>query len=166
MITTIVCDIDGTLTDGRIIFDSTGTESKNFSVKDGFIIKAMPKLGIAVIFLTARDSIIVEKRGRELDVSDILQGIHNKKDTLMSYMAAHDLSPENVAYIGDDLNDYEAMSLCGFKACPEDAVYEIRELCDYVSSCRGGHGAARDVCEHILKRNGQYEKFLDLFRGS
>jgi len=73
------------------------------------------------------------------------------------------IEPVQCAYIGDDLNDYAAMKLCGFKACPADAVVEIRKLCDYVSPYSGGHGAVRDICEHILRREGIYGKLLEYY---
>jgi 3-deoxy-D-manno-octulosonate 8-phosphate phosphatase (KDO 8-P phosphatase) len=159
----LIIDVDGTLTDGVVAYNSEKVESKNFSIKDGLILKVLPKIKISVIFLTGRISKLVEKRGNELDVSCILQGISDKKNALLSYIAEHKIDLENVSYIGDDLNDYAAMKLCGFKACPADAATEIREICDYVSSFNGGQGAVRDICEYILKQNGKYETFLNLF---
>jgi 3-deoxy-D-manno-octulosonate 8-phosphate phosphatase (KDO 8-P phosphatase) len=162
-ITLIVLDVDGTLTDGSITYDNEGIETKAFSVKDGFIIKCLPKLDISVIFLTGRVSKIVENRGNELDVRDILQGIEDKKTSLLTYATQHNIELINIAYIGDDLNDFAAMNLCGFKACPADAVVEIRAICDYISPYSGGYGAVRDICEYILKQNEMYGKYLDLF---
>jgi len=162
MISILVCDVDGTLTDGGVIFGDNG-EAKAFSVKDGLMLKVLPKLGIFVVFLTGRSSKIVEARGKELDIRDILQNIADKENILLSYIAEHGIDAQNVAYIGDDLNDCAAMKLCGFKACPADAAAEIRKLCDYVSPFNGGHGAVRDICEYILKQNGKYGEFLNLF---
>lgn len=159
----IILDVDGTLTDGSIIHSSTGAEIKNFSVKDGLVLKVLPKLGIPVVFLTGRNSTITEKRGKELDVQDVLQGVSDKKSALLAYMAKHSMNADNVAYIGDDLNDYAAMRLCGFKACPADAVAEICDICDYISPFAGGHGAVRDICEFILKREGKHRDFLSMF---
>jgi len=155
----IVIDVDGTLTNGGITYDSTGVEYKTFSVKDGYILKTLPTLGINIVFLTGRSSEIVEKRGKELDVQCILQGVNDKKAELTSYLKQHGIDAENVAYIGDDLNDFAAMKMCCFKACPADAVAEIRNLCDYVSPHNGGQGAVRDICEHILKRCDKWERF-------
>jgi len=159
----IVLDVDGTLTDGGIAYDSAGAESKVFSAKDGLILKALPKLGIHVIFLTGKSSAIVEKRGKELDARHILQGVSDKKSTLISYADQHGIDLKAAAYIGDDLNDYAAMKLCGFKACPADAAVEILDICDYVSQCHGGHGAVRDICEYIIREEGKYREFLKLF---
>jgi len=159
----IVLDVDGTLTDGSIIYSSIVGECKVFSVKDGLILKALTRLDIPVIFLTGSNSTLVEKRGKELGVLDVLQGVENKRDVLVSYVSKLGINSKSVAYIGDDLNDYEAMLLCGFKACPSDAVAEIRDICDYVSTYRGGRGAIRDICEYILRLEKKYNEVLDLF---
>lgn len=163
MISLLVCDVDGTLTNGTVVCGDDETETKAFSVRDGLMLKVLPTFGITVIFLTGRNSNIVKKRGRELGVSDILQGIDDKEAVLRSYIAQHEINIKNVAYVGDDLNDYAAMTLCGFKACPADAAAEIREICDYVSPLYGGYGAVRDICEHILKKNGMHDEFLKIF---
>jgi len=163
MISHIIFDVDGTLTDGGIIISSNGVESKRFNVKDGQIIALLPKLGFTTIFLTGRTSELTCQRAKELGISVLLQGISNKAEVLANYMAENSLEREHVAYVGDDLNDYAAMKLCGFSACPSDAVPEIRNHCDYVSAMAGGYGAARDICEHILRTQNQYEQFLELF---
>ena len=163
-ITHIFMDVDGTLSDGNILYSNAGGECKAFSVKDGLIIKALPKLGIFVIFITSRASSLVEKRGNELDVKYLLQGVTDKKAALLSCVSQEGLNLENIAYIGDDLNDYAAMKQCGFRSCPADAVREVRDVCDYVSPFHAGHGAVRDVCEFILKQSGKHSEFVCLFR--
>jgi len=82
---------------------------------------------------------------------------------LKTLFSERNIEPGQCAYIGDDLNDYAAMKLCGFKACPADAVVEIRELCDYVSPYSGGYGAVRDICEYILKQEGKYNELLAFY---
>ena len=159
----IVFDVDGTLTNGGITYHSDGSESKTFSSKDGLILKELYKLEISTLFLTARDSKVVEDRGRYLKITDILQNVSEKKSVLLEYADHKGISAESIAYIGDDLNDYAAMMVCGFKACPADASSEIREISDYVSKYNGGHGAVRDICEYILRRQNQYKEFLALF---
>ena len=163
-ISLIVADVDGTLTDGSIILGEND-EFKAFSAKDGGIIKMLGRLGLEVVFLTARDSAAVSRRARELSASAV-QGIDDKLSALRRLLDERNVSPEHCAYIGDDLNDYAAMGICGFTACPADAVAEIREACDYVSPCNGGHGAVRDICEHILRQCGKYGEFLDLYGAS
>jgi len=155
----IIMDVDGTLTDGSIYYDSNGIEIKAFTTRDGAILKPMNNLGIKVVFLTGRSSEAVTKRADDLEAIAI-QGIDNKLLMLQELLANHKINNIEVAYIGDDLNDYTAMKICGFKACPSDAVAEIKAICDYVSPFPGGHGAVRDVCECILKKLGKYADFL------
>jgi 3-deoxy-D-manno-octulosonate 8-phosphate phosphatase (KDO 8-P phosphatase) len=159
----IVLDVDGTLTDGGITHHSSSDESKTFSSKDGLILKELYKLDIATLILTGRDSQVVEARGIYLKITDIIQGVSDKTAILQSYLIEHTILLEEVAYIGDDLNDYAAMKLCGFKACPSDATATIKTICDYVSPFLGGHGAVRDICEHLLQRIDRYDEFLRLF---
>ena len=157
----LVLDVDGTLTDGAILYGNGNVEFKAFNVKDGIIIKTLPKLGIETVILTGRVSEAVERRARELGVQAI-QGADDKAEALGELVAKRGIGMENCAYIGDDLNDYAAMQICGFKACPADAAPEIKGLCDYVSSKDGGFGAVRDVCEVLLKKCGLYDNFVSL----
>ena len=158
----LVCDVDGTLTDATIIYSDKDIESKAYSAKDGLVLKVLPHLSIEMIFMTGRKSEAVERRALDLGAK-ALQGVDDKAAVLRNVLTERGVEPEQCAYIGDDLNDYAAMKLCGFKACPADAVEEIRELSDYVSPYNGGHGAVRDICEHILKREGKYEELLAFY---
>jgi len=162
MIKLLVCDVDGTLTDGAIVFEGTSGEHKSFSVKDGLILKLLPKLGIDVLFLTGRSSEAVARRASDLGATAI-QGVDDKVGVLGALMAERSLTAEECAYIGDDFNDYAAMKLCGFKACPADAVDEIKGICDYVSCFPGGYGAVRNICEHLLENDGKYGEFLKCY---
>jgi 3-deoxy-D-manno-octulosonate 8-phosphate phosphatase (KDO 8-P phosphatase) len=158
----LIIDVDGTLTDSSIYYGSGDIEIKAFSTKDGAIIKALRQLNIDVIFLTGRESIAVGRRAADLGVTAI-QGIDDKLFILRKLLTEHKINLEQCAYIGDDLNDYSAMKCCYFKACPADAATEIREICNYISPFNGGHGAVRDICEYILKKNEQYKEFLNSF---
>jgi 3-deoxy-D-manno-octulosonate 8-phosphate phosphatase (KDO 8-P phosphatase) len=115
------------------------------------------------MILTGRISGAVQNRAEDLHISAVFQGVNNKAGTLTGYLAEEGIDFAEVAYIGDDLNDYAAMHLCGFKACPADAAAEIRGLCDYVSPVGGGYGAVRDICEHILHIEGKYTEVLNFF---
>jgi len=158
----LVCDVDGTLTDGAIVYGNNDTENKTFSVKDGLILKALFRFGIELVFLTGRKSEAVNRRAADLDAVAI-QGVDDKATALKILFSERNIESGQCAYIGDDLNDYTAMKLCGFKACPADAVTEIRELCDYVSPYNAGHGAVRDICEYMLRREGKYDDFLAFY---
>jgi len=166
MIKHVILDVDGTLTDGGIIYNENGEEisqTKKFSVKDGLILKALPKLGITTIILTGRESQATVRRAAELDISLVLQNIPNKREELQKLAKRQKINLLQATYIGDDLNDYAAMQLCGFKACPADSAMEVREICDYVSCKNGGFGAVRDICEVMLKNDGRYGEFLAVF---
>ena len=158
----LILDVDGTLTDGAIYYGSNSTEIKGFNVKDGLILKVLPRLGIAVMLLTGRESEAVNRRASELGAT-VKQNIDDKLSVVREVTIERGVEPMHCAYIGDDLNDYGAMRPCGFKACPADAADEIREICDYVSPYGGGHGAVRDICEYMLRQVGKYDEFLSLF---
>lgn len=162
MIKLLVCDVDGTLTDGSLYFGNDRFEMKAFSVKDGAVLKPLHQLGIEVIFLTGRKSEAVTRRAQDLQVTAI-QNIADKATEIQKIFASRGVRPEETAYLGDDINDYGAMKQCGFKACPADAAAEIKAICDYVSPYPGGHGAARDICEKLLKDLGLWEKLLGIY---
>jgi len=163
MIDHIVFDIDGTLTDGDITISDDGVESKAFQAKDGLFIRVLPKLGFTTIFLTGRKSELTDIRAEDLNISVVIQGVREKEATLRNYIIEHNLNGERFAYIGDDLNDYTAMQICGVRACPADAAKEIIEICDFVSTKNGGQGAVREFCEYLLQKQNQYDDLLRLF---
>ena len=148
MVKYIVLDVDGTLTDGGIYIGSDGCESKRFCVKDGMGIRLARDRGIQFIIITGRKSACVEKRAEDLRIPYVFQGIADKLTLLQELMEEHSISPEQLGYIGDDVNDFEAMGLAGFTACPADAVSEIKQICRYVAKKPGGHGAVREILDH------------------
>lgn len=156
----IVLDVDGTLTDGTIYYDDTGRETKCFSVKDGLAIVNAGKCGLQFIVCTGRKSEIVERRMKELHVSYVFQGVKRKTEFLDEFIVKNGVQYSQMAYIGDDLNDYEAMKKCAFKACPQDACAEIKKIADYIAPACGGRGAVRECLEYILKKQGLWEQFL------
>lgn len=146
----LIMDVDGTLTDGKIYYASNGIEMKAFSIKDGYAIKHfLPQYHIIPVIITGRTSTIVERRASELGIIEVYQGISDKPRIMCSVMEKYNLKKENVAYIGDDLNDKECMDGCGYIGCPADAAEEIRKIADYVSEKTGGNGAVRDFIEFI-----------------
>ncbi|MBS7045901.1 MAG: HAD-IIIA family hydrolase [Eubacterium sp.] len=148
----LVMDVDGTLTDGKIYIGSKGEEFKSFNVKDGYAINEMlHKNGIKTAIITGRESEIVNIRARELSIDCVYQNVSDKVETLKQIVELYGISIEEVAYIGDDLNDFEAMKKCGITGCPADAVDEIKNISDYTSKFNGGDGAIRDFVDWILK---------------
>lgn len=151
MVSTIVTDVDGTLTDGMLHIGENGELFKSFYARDGLgILNAIQK-NIRVVFLTSRRSKIVERRAKELQVIDVLQGVKNKEATLREFVEINNLLLQEIAYIGDDINDLEAMSLCGVKGCPADAVEEIKKISDFISRKNGGKGAVREFIDWLLE---------------
>lgn len=157
MISYLVLDVDGTLTDSGVYYDSMGNELKKFSTKDGAGFDIAHAAGIQLIVLTGRECEATSRRMKELKVDILAQHVRDKAAWLKDYITANDLTGDEVGYIGDDLNDIPAMKLCGFVGCPTDSCKEVKALADYVSPVRGGHGAVRDCIEYLLTESGQWE---------
>jgi 3-deoxy-D-manno-octulosonate 8-phosphate phosphatase (KDO 8-P phosphatase) len=154
----IVLDVDGTMTDGGVYIDGNQVESKKFNIKDGAGILLAQSVGIDFMILTGRSSKCVEKRAEELHIKYVVQGIHCKLDYLKEFCAKHELLVENIAYIGDDLNDLPAMHYAGVSACPSDAAQEVRGYCDFILSPKGGEGVVRAFIEMVLKEKKLWEQ--------
>ncbi len=146
----IVFDVDGTLTDGKIYMSANGELMKAFNIKDGYAIARLNNYGIMPVIITGRKSAIVEQRCKELGINEIHQGVENKIEKLKEVCQKYNTSTDNCAYIGDDLNDLECMSICGFSGAPADAVDEVTKSVDYVCKHNGGEGAVREFCDKIL----------------
>ena len=159
----LVLDVDGTLTDGKIYVDDKDNSFKAFNVKDGFALVNWLKLGGEVAILTGKKSNIVERRAKELGIKYIIQGSKNKKQDLKNLLKELNITFENVAYMGDDLNDLDVMKSVGFSACPKDSVQEVLEITNFISSKNGGDGAVREFLEHIMKKNGMWKKILEKY---
>jgi len=160
MIKLLVLDVDGCLSDGKLIYSYDSIESKNFNVKDGLGISTWVKLGNQVAIITGRNSPIVEKRAAELGIQHIYQGIKDKDRVLKEIMSSLDLAFHEVAAIGDDLNDYNMLSLVGESFTPKNGVKEIRELVGTVLSYDGGDGAVREMIDSLVEKNGQRKEFM------
>jgi 3-deoxy-D-manno-octulosonate 8-phosphate phosphatase (KDO 8-P phosphatase) len=152
----LVLDVDGVMTDGRIIMDYEGREIKNFDVKDGHGIKVLMKYGIDVILVTGRKSTVVEHRARDLGVGEVHQGVTDKLQITDTILRNRSLNYEHIAFIGDDIVDIPVLKRVGFSVAVEDAVGDVKKFVDYVTINKGGHGAVREVCELILKAKGEW----------
>jgi len=152
-ITMLVMDVDGTLTDGKIYMGENYEIMKVFCIKDGYAIRnLLPKYGIVPVFLTARESVIIENRAKELNVDFVYQATNDKLALLNSIINEKNVTFENIAYIGDDLNDIDCMKVCGLRGCPSDAADEIKNIVDFISSKEGGNGAVREFIEWVISR--------------
>ena len=163
MIKLIVLDVDGCLSDGKLIYSADGVESKNFNVKDGLGITTWIKIGNEVAIITGRKSDIVACRANELGVKHLHQGIRNKEKVLRELVSSLDLQFYEVGIIGDDLNDYNMLSIAGRSFAPKNAANEIRNLVDSVLSVDGGDGAVREMIDILVDENDQKEEFLSVW---
>ena len=145
-----VMDVDGTLTDGKIYITHGGEFMKAFHVKDGYGIKKLKDKNIIPIVITGRQSEIVKRRCLELGITELYQGISNKKETMEDILRKYKLKYENVLYVGDDENDLECMQLCEVSACPADAISAVQNAVTYKAEHKGGEGAIREVIEWML----------------
>ncbi len=146
-----VCDIDGVFSDGRIYLGNDGEELKAFHTKDGYGIKALGASGVDVAVITGRQSNIVQTRMTALNVKHIVQGKEDKLPALKAIMSELNLSVEHVAYIGDDMPDFECMNYVGLSIAVKDAHPSIIQLADYTTFTKGGFGAVREVCDIIMQ---------------
>jgi ribulose-phosphate 3-epimerase len=147
-----ITDVDGTLTDGKINIGSNGEMLKAFDIKDGYAINEMlPDHGITPVIITGRESRIVENRAKELGVKLVFQSVQNKLSLIQSFAAENRIGLDQIAYIGDDMNDLDCIKACGLSGCPADAADEIKKYAGYISPKSGGQGAVRDFAEYIIK---------------
>ena len=157
----VVFDVDGVLTDGRIILNDHGVETKTFDVRDGFAIVAARRLGLQVAALTGRSSRVVTLRMTELGVDPFIQGSGDKAAGLQAICERAQLQPPQCAFVGDDLFDLPAMLRCGYPIAVADAVAEVRARARYVTTAPGGRGAAREAIEHLLQ--GRWQQLVERY---
>jgi 3-deoxy-D-manno-octulosonate 8-phosphate phosphatase (KDO 8-P phosphatase) len=159
----LILDVDGVMTDGRIIFDSNGVESKFFNVKDGHGIKMLQRAGIEVGIISGRESQVVTNRATELGITIVYQKSLDKLTPYLKILAETGLTDAQVAFIGDDLIDIPVLKRVGFAAAPNDAVSEVLPLVHYVTSKSGGWGAVREVSDMLLKAQGKWEELTERY---
>lgn len=156
----VVFDVDGVFTDGRIWINHLGEETKSFNVRDGHGIRMLLHYGIQVAALSGRESQAVSVRMQELGITDVLQGHIDKRTTLTELVDNKQLAMQQVAFVGDDIIDVQAMQLAGISFAVADAHEWVKLKADYVTSANGGLGAVREVCELILEAKGLLEEAL------
>jgi 3-deoxy-D-manno-octulosonate 8-phosphate phosphatase (KDO 8-P phosphatase) len=152
----LILDVDGVMTDGRIIMDDDGREIKNFDVRDGHGLKIIQRYGITVVLLTGRKSAVVGHRACDLGIKDVYQGSLNKKEVLEKILKKHRLPVDAVAFLGDDIVDIPVLKRVGFSAAVADALDVVKKSVDYVTKSAGGRGAVRELCELILQAQGKW----------
>lgn len=160
----LVLDVDGVLTKGDITYTSSGEELKTFHAKDGMGLAIAHVMGLKTAIITGRTSPIVERRAKELKISHVQMGSHNKSAGLQVVLDTLQVEPQEVAYMGDDLNDLGVMSRVGLAMTPQDGVPEIKDIAHYICQANGGEGAVREAVEYILKREGLWEEAVRKYR--
>ncbi|AJC48910.1 HAD-IIIA family hydrolase [Allofrancisella guangzhouensis] len=160
-----IFDVDGVMTDGKIILSNDGNETKLFDVKDGLGLVLLQKVGMKVAIITGKESQIVINRFTSLgfDIDDIFQGQKNKVSAYQALKKKYQLDDSHIAYMGDDLPDIVIMKQAGISAGPSNCIDLVKDYCDYVCQNKGGAGAVREFCEYLLKHCGYYNKIIESY---
>jgi len=156
LITTFIFDVDGVLTDGKIILDPSGEQLRSMSVKDGLALRQAIKNGFKIAIISGGKSQGLIKRFEHLNIQDVYLGCDDKKDALNDFTHIYNINTTQILYMGDDINDWEVMKEVGLACCPQDAAAEIKAISDYISHKNGGEGCVRDVIEQTLKAQGKW----------
>ncbi len=154
-----VFDVDGVLTDGKVLALASGEQARSFLVKDGYGIERALLAGYLVAIISGGAQDGVQKRLGFLKIKHIYLGVKDKVEVFQNFCEMHAIKPDEVLYVGDDLPDYDVMKLAGLPCCPLDAVQEIKDISLYVSEKKGGEGCVRDVIEKVMKVQGTWRKF-------
>ena len=157
MIKLLIMDVDGTLTDGLLHLSSDGTETKSFSTKDRMGIRLAQQNNIIPVIITGRESYCVTRRAKELDIYDVHQNIKDKVSKAKEVLEKYHLTFDEVAYIGDDLNDLDTMLLCKERGVPNDGEDSIKKVATFICPRNGGYGAVRDFIDYLIDKNKKSE---------
>jgi 3-deoxy-D-manno-octulosonate 8-phosphate phosphatase (KDO 8-P phosphatase) len=159
----LILDVDGVLTDGRIVIDDRGVETKCFDVRDGHGIKLLKRAHIEVAIITGRQSQVVSHRARELGIDSVYQNIHDKLEVYEAILKEKGLKDGEVGFVGDDIVDLPVLKRVGFSAVVADGIEELKPYADYVSRNKGGRGAVREISELILKAQGKWPQLMERY---
>ena len=160
----LVLDVDGVLTDGQILLYGDGSEAKRFGLLDGHGIRMWQRAGLKVALLSGRYSAVTARRAEQLDIPHVLQDCHYKLPALEDLLGETGVTPERVAYVGDDLPDIPPMRLVGFAVAVANAVDEVKAHADYITTRSGGSGAVRETIEYILKNSGRWQPLMERYQ--
>lgn len=160
----VILDVDGVLSDGRIIYDDEGNEMKAFYARDGAGIVYLKRSGVEVAVLTGRFSKSVEVRAKELGITQVYQDAKKKLEVFDRILTDNKLKSEEVAFMGDDLMDLPVLRRAGLAACPADAVPEVKRVAHYITRAKGGQGAVREFAQMIIKAQGRWKEITARYR--
>ncbi|MDC7998191.1 KdsC family phosphatase [Gilvibacter sediminis] len=155
-ITTFIFDVDGVLTDGKVLVTTDGALLRSMNIKDGFALKYAVDMGFNVAIISGGTNEGVRTRLEGLGIKQVYLGAHQKTQFLEAYCQEHDVSPDEIAYMGDDIPDIPVLRAVGLATCPQDAVPEVKASSAYISHKRGGEGCARDLIEQVLKVHAKW----------
>ncbi|WP_293661834.1 HAD-IIIA family hydrolase [uncultured Phascolarctobacterium sp.] len=159
----LVLDVDGVMTDGSIYLDAEQELFKSFNAKDGMGISCAVRCGLLVAIITGRCSPIIRRRASELGIVEVCENVKDKRVALAQLLQKYNLSLDETAYIGDDLNDLPVLTQVGLACAPADAVAEVKRVCHFVAEKNGGCGAVRQIAELILSARGDWEKIVNSY---
>lgn len=159
----IFFDVDGVLSSETIPMDSSGEPMRTLNIKDGYAIQFAVKCGLHIAIITGGKTEAIRKRYQGLGVKDIYLGAAVKTREYNELMNKYNLRPEEVLYMGDDIPDYEVLTMVGLPCCPADAAPEIKNICKYISHKEGGKGCGRDVIEQVLRAQGKWMSHEEAF---
>lgn len=151
LVQTVILDVDGVLTDGKLICSPEGEMWRNMNAKDGYALQAVIRSGLQLVIMTSGSGHGVLKKLETFGVRLIFEGVRHKQEELLRFAENEQVDLGKALFIGDDIPDYTAMMACGTRCCPADAVPEIKDICDYVSRRNGGEGCVRDILEKVLR---------------
>ena len=160
----LLLDVDGVLTDGRIVYDSKGRDSKFFDVHDGLGVYMLKRAGISTVLITAKGSRTLKSRARDMRVSEVFADVHPKSRVFDKLLNRHNVVAQEVCFVGDDLVDLCLMKKVGFAIAVFNACPEVKNLAHYITQREGGRGAVREVAELILKSQGKWQAMLELYQ--
>jgi YrbI family 3-deoxy-D-manno-octulosonate 8-phosphate phosphatase len=161
----IFLDVDGVMTDGRITLNDQGEETKSFNVKDGLGLKLLMAYGIEVVIVSGRESMAVVHRAEELGITEVHQGVNDKKALCRGIIREKGLKKEEICSIGDDLPDLPMLMNAGTRISVSDAAKEVKEVASFITKSKGGDGAVREACEWILKAQGRWPAVVAAHKG-
>ncbi|MHC4271754.1 MAG: KdsC family phosphatase [Planctomycetota bacterium] len=156
----LILDVDGVLTDGTLFINPNGTESKSFNALDGHGIRMWKRAGLKVAFLSGRMSEPTQHRAEQLDIDHCIQDCHHKMQAFQDILEEENLTPQQVCCIGDDLMDVPIMKSSGFSVAVANAVEEVKQHADFITTKGGGKGAVREAIEYILKNTGKWNELV------
>ena len=162
----LCCDIDGVLTDGSLTFDENGAQIQTFYVRDGFALVAARRAGIKIAWISGRPSKVAQKRFEELGLDHCILACDDKAGAILDLQKQYGFSTEQCCFIGDDIPDLAAFTVCGLRVAVADAEPVLISRADYITRMRGGRGAVREIIDRMLTARGYWDLMLDMFENS